>query len=105
MDITKGFQDISLNKYFDVRIVEYSRLSNFSEWEIKGIIFFNSATLITAKEEPLLELELFIKKIPTIKGYTLGKLVGDDGETKIDFTAHGTDAELLEKFLKGEIKK
>ena len=97
---TEGFQDILLNKYYGIRIIEYSYASNFSDWEIKGILFYEPTTLRPTMGQPQLILETFIKKIPTLKGYKIIKEVGDDRGSKIDFTAHGIDAEKLEKFLK-----
>ena len=99
IDIIKGLEDIFLNKYWGVKILEYANCSNFSDWEISGILFRTSVIAKSEIKHPEAILETFLKKLPAFKGFTITKMVGDDMGFRVDFVANGDDVGLFEKFL------
>ena len=106
MDIKEGFEDIKLNSYYNIKLIEYSSYNNASGWNIKGEVFAIPEPFIDNMLDGQLiaNLESFIKRLPRVKAYSITKDVLDNGSFSIEFDAQGLDTEVFEKFIASQLK-
>jgi len=99
-------KDISLNKYYIIR-THYFNSDIEKHWEFNGYLLESEHTNLSpildylTTGQPQRDLELFIKKMPSMQSYEIEKrFILNEVGVNIGFTAHGVEVKKIKKFLK-----